>query len=112
MLISELMKDLESESFQLKARSYVSDDVFITRIHELEGKYEMRWFEFECKFVEQKLKPKSDEERLDYAEWHMLCSEFLEQLDEPLINSLARSPGVSECTYSNEGPSDRAFTIW
>jgi hypothetical protein len=111
MLIEELVMQLESGTIQPYVGPLTDDSEFLERIHNLETMYKMHWFEFVQKFDQHKIEPRSDKERLDFAEWDMLCRRFADQLEDGLegLTIMASPPTTTDQSEQIEGPSNRAF---
>jgi hypothetical protein len=110
MLIEELMMQVKDGSILASARPASADSVFLDRIKQFEQAYKMRWFEFLERYDQHELRDASDEQRIDFAEWYMLCQRFSEQLEEG-INIFASPPLTDSSVFENEGPSNRAFLL-
>ena len=111
MLIEELIKQLDNGSLEKALDPYTSDSVFLQRISTFETGYDLKWYEFMQAFDEHKLKPQDDCERLDFAEWRILCQKFEDKLEDGLEGlTIMASPPTAECENEySQGPSNRAF---
>ena len=113
MLIHDLMKQVEEGTFQSQCRPFADDSVFVDRIHELESIYQRPWYEFMQLMDEHKINPVTEQERLDYAEWRMLCQRFSGALEDGLegltITATVGPPIYEPESSVKEGPSNRAF---
>ena len=109
MLISELMEQVNNGTLVREARPFADDSVFIERVHELERTYSMRWYEF-MENLGHYERIATGVQRMDFAEWKILCDKFSDQLDEGLEGlTIMASPPIQEELFFNEGPRDRAF---
>ncbi len=109
MLISELMEQVRTGSLLNDARPFAGDEVFIERIREFERVYQMEWYIFLGKITHQELVAMEPQERLDYAEWKMLCEKFSDQLEDGL--TIMASPPLCGAAKDGKGPSNRAFSF-
>ena len=113
MLIAELMEQVKGGVCMGEDVPFAEDAVFLARVKEFERKYHMPWFEFLQKLDTHSLRANGESERLDFAEWRMLCEVYSDKLREGL-ESLATmaSPPVIEFEFeAHEGPRNRAFAL-
>ena len=110
MLIEELVTQLENGHFDTSPVVYTQDEVFLDKIHSFESKYRRKWFEFVSAYDDQVLETCSDEQRLDFVEWRMLCDKFEQKLEDDIqgLTIMADSPPSGE-HVGTKGPSDRVF---
>lgn len=86
MEIFDMLRDLQEGAYQPALRPFTEDQVFVDKVYDFERQYGQEWYAFKAQFESGRLVGCSEEEKLDYAEWFMLCVTFEDQLTERLTN--------------------------